>query len=118
MTYMEQRSYCNLLQKSYRGKNSERTYAIKDEGNNLFTQPKDISAQWGEYFSDLLTFENRLERSCECVQSSEDIPVKQEQEHLITIDEVRNSIKKMKKEKLPGDDGLPEEIVKAGGECE
>ena len=31
--------------------------------------------------------------------------------------EVKNAVKKMKKGKFPGGDGLPVEIIRAGGEC-
>ena len=79
------------LAKSYRGKNSEGTCAIKDKGNNLLTQHKVISARWGEYFNELLNVGNGLERFDECVLSSEGMPV--EQEDLIIIDEVRHAIK-------------------------
>ena len=103
------------LAKSYQGKNSEGTYAIKDKGNNLLTQRTDISVRWGEYFNELLNVGNGLERSDECVLASEGMPV--EQEDLITIDKVRNAIKETKKGKSPGDDGIPKETVKAGGEC-
>lgn len=63
------------LSKSYRGQDSERTYAIKDKGNNLLTQHKDIVARWGECFNELLNVENGLERSEEYVLSSKDIPL-------------------------------------------
>ena len=38
-------------------------------------------------------------------------------ENLITLEEVKNAVKKMKKGKFPGGDGLPVEIIRAGGEC-
>ena len=84
------------LAKSYRAKNSEGTCAIKDKGNNLLTQRKDVSARWGEYINELLNVGNGQERFDECVLQSEGMPV--EQEDLTTIDEVRNAIKEMKKE--------------------
>ena len=85
------------LAKNYRRKNSAGTYAIKDKGNNLLTQRKDFSSRWGEYFNELLNVGNGLERFHECVLPSKGMPV--EQEDLITIDEVRNAIKEMKKGK-------------------
>ena len=38
-------------------------------------------------------------------------------ENLITLEEVKYAVKKMKKGKSPGGDGLPIEIIRAGGEC-
>ena len=38
-------------------------------------------------------------------------------ENLITLEEVKNAVKKMKIGKSPGGDGLPVEIIRAGGEC-
>ena len=47
---------------------------------------------------------NGLERSDECLLPSEGMSV--QQEDFITIDEVRNKTKEMKKRKSPGDDGI------------
>ena len=56
-----------------------------------------------------------MEMTDEYLLPSEGMPV--EQEDCLTIDEVRNVIKEMKKGNLAGDDGIPVEMVKAGGEC-
>ena len=83
-------------------------------GNNHLTERTNINGKWGEYFNELLNVGNGLERFDEYVLPSEGMPM--EHEDLITIDDVRNAIKEMKKVKLPGDEGIPVEIVKAGGE--
>ena len=38
-------------------------------------------------------------------------------ENLITLEEVKNAVKKMKKGKSSGGYGLPIEVIRAGGEC-
>ena len=86
---------CSLA-KDYWGQSSEGAYAIKDKGNSQLTQLNNISDSWGEYFNELLNVGNRMERSDEYVLPSEGMPV--EQEDCITIDEVRTTIKEMKKE--------------------
>ena len=42
------------LTRSYRGKNNEMTYAVKNKNGELLTQPERIAERWMEYFSELL----------------------------------------------------------------
>jgi len=103
------------LAKRYRGKKNEGAYAIKDKSGNLLTQLGDIGKRWREYFSELLNLDSDLEGAGEAVLRNLDIIVGPE--NLITLEEVKNAVKKMKKGKSPGGDGLPVEIIRAGGEC-
>ena len=103
------------LAKRYRGKKNEGAYAIKDKSGNLLTQLEDIGKRWREYFSELLNLDSDLEGAGEAVLRNLDIIVGPE--NLITLEEVKNAVKTMKKGKSPGGDGLPVEIIRAGGEC-
>ena len=107
------------LAKSYRGKNSEVTYAIKDKQGNLLTQLEEIGARWGEYFGELLNVEGETVQVNEAtVETSVESEYEVTNEaDLITMDELRSAICVMKKGKSPGEDGLPVEILRSGGEC-
>ena len=103
------------LAKSYRGKNSEVTYAIKDKQGNLLTQLEEIGTRWGEYFEELLNVEEEpVQVNKSDVEDEYEVA---EEANLITMDELRSAISVMKKGKSPGEDGLPVEILRAGGEC-
>ena len=103
------------LAKSYRGKNSEVTYAIKDKQGNLLTELEEIGTRWGEYFGELLNVEEEPIQVNESDVEDEHEPA--EEANPITMDELRSAISDMKKGKSPGEDGLPVEILRAGGEC-
>ena len=69
---------------------------------------------WKEYFSTLLndvtdTEEDILDRIAP-------FPQQQELGHVLTIEEVKATIKKTKMNKSSGNDGIPAEIYKYGGE--
>ena len=103
------------LAKNYRGKNSEVTYAIKDKQGNLLTQLEEIGTRWGEYFEELL---NVGEQPVQVNESEvEDEYNDTEEANLITMEELISAISVMKKGKSRGEDGLPVEILRAGGEC-
>ena len=46
------------MARSYRGKNKDISYAIKDKSNNLFTEPEEKAKRWGEYFMELLNIKD------------------------------------------------------------
>ena len=100
------------LEKRYRGKKNEGAYTTKDESSNWLTQMKDIGKRWREYFSELLNVDSHQEGAGEAVLRNVDIIVGPE--NLITLEEVKNAVKKLKKGKSLGSDGLPVEIIIAG----
>ena len=66
----------------------------------------------GEYFCDLLNEPNEQF----IVEQEEVIEREEENEQPITIDELQMAVSKMKNRKSPGDDDLPVEVLKAGGQ--
>ncbi|XP_076067644.1 uncharacterized protein LOC143040436 [Oratosquilla oratoria] len=103
------------MAKNYRKGNNETTYAVKDKtGTELLTEPKEIEERWREYFEELLNVEDME------VEEERNVEIQQEQHgedlNEITIQEVKEALKKMRSGKAPGDDELPIELFKAAGE--
>ena len=103
------------MAKSYRGKNKGTAYAIKDKSNNLLTEPEEIAKRWGEYFMELLNIRDDEGASQELEEN--EILSEDDGNDSITVEEVRQVMKQMKNRKAPGDDGIPFELLGAGGEC-
>ena len=100
------------LANNYRAKRMRVSYAIKDKNNHILTEPEEIAERWREYFCDLLNEPNEQF----IVEQEEVIEREEENEQPITIDELQMAVSKMKNRKSPGDDGLPVEVLKAGGQ--
>ena len=75
---------------------------------------EEIAEIWKEYFSDLLNVEDN-EANLNNAPDENDVEM-EENEDTITEHEVRTAIQKMKRGKSPGEDELPVEILKAGGD--
>ena len=103
------------MAKNYRKGSNETTYAVKDKtGTELLTEPKEIEERWREYFEELLNVEDME------VEEERNVEIQQEQHgedlNEISIQEVKEALKKMRSGKAPGDDELPIELFKAAGE--
>ena len=103
------------MAKSYRGKNKGTAYAIKDKSNNLLTEPDEIAKRWGEYFMELLNIRDDEGASQELEEN--EVLAEDDGNDSITVEEVRQVMKQMNNGKAPGDDGIPLELLGAGGEC-
>ena len=102
------------MAKTYRGKNKEISYAIKDKEENLLVEPGEIAERWREYFENLLNSERAIcdgdERDRE-YQLSKD----SEEDWNITEQELRIAIEAMKNGKATGVDSIPVEFIKSAG---
>ena len=101
------------MAKGYRKVNKEKSYSLKDDQNNLLTEPEDVDRRWNEYFEGLLnTYEERPEEDI-CEDEEEDNLV---EEGRITEEEVLTALKHMRNNKAAGIDEIPAEIYKNGGQ--
>ncbi len=101
------------MAKNYRKGNNESTYAIMNKTGELLTKPQEIEERWREYFQELLNVED-VE-----VDEERNLDIQEEQgenPNEISIEEVKEALKKMRSGKAPGDDELPIELFKAAGE--
>ena len=75
------------MTKSYRGKNKDTSYAIKDKSNNLLTEPEELAKRWGEYFMELLNIRDDEGASQELEEN--EILAEDDGNDSITVEEVR-----------------------------
>ncbi len=93
-----------------------RTKMCRKKDGDLVCDMNGVLERWREHFDDLLNAEDDFcERTAPRKKSYETNDGKGFP--LPSIEEVAAAIKKLKNNKAPGDDGLPGELFKAGGEC-
>lgn len=84
-----------------------------DQGENFLTRPEAISKQWRRYFQGLQK-DGELVANEDSQQIQDKIIRNHEED--ISVKEVREAMEKIKNGKVPGEDGLPVEIIKVLGE--
>lgn len=95
------------LAKNYRKGSQETCSSVKDKEGNLLTEPADVDNRWKEYFSELLNAgEGEYEGNHGELEGQRNV------EAGITPEEVNAALKRMKRNKAVGCDGLPVEIFK------
>ena len=102
------------LTKSYRERYNELSYAVKDRNGQLLIEPERIAELWREYFSELLNVGGIGGEGQETIPILDD-PQHDGQESQIILEELKAAISQMKRGRAAGDDGIPVEILKAGG---
>ena len=102
------------MAKGYRKVNKEKSYSLKDDQDNLLTEPEDVDRRWNGYFEGLL---NTLEVGSD-VDISEDEEEEENQiaDECITTEEVLIALNHMRNNKAAGTDEIPAEIYKYGGQ--
>uniref|UniRef100_A0A1B0CKX3 Reverse transcriptase domain-containing protein n=2 Tax=Lutzomyia longipalpis TaxID=7200 RepID=A0A1B0CKX3_LUTLO len=83
----------------------------KDQQGNLLTQDTDIVKRWEEYFQVLLNAGDEP-----VVQDEEDMVADGREVEPPTLEDVVKAIQSLKNHKAPGEDNIPAELVKYGGD--
>ena len=83
---------------------------IKDENGNVMVNSEAVLKRWKEYFEKLMNEENNRE------PRTEETEVVNEEVNCVSREEVKNALRRMKKDKAVGPDELPIEVWKCMGE--
>lgn len=101
------------LVRQLKGKLTNTSRAIKDRAGNVLTESKKIKDRWTEYIKDLFTDKNTYKK--ETLEALKGRKIVNEEESEITLEEVERAMKNMKNNKSTGKDGIPIELIRAGG---
>ena len=91
------------------------TSAIKTKDGLVLTEPSSILERWAEHFDSVLNQSSTFDMSL-----LDEIPqwnANEELDALPNLEEILKSIKQLSCGKSPGDDGIPPEVYKHGGNC-
>ena len=86
-------------------------FACKDENGTLKTDKQEIMNRWKQYFADLTKTDNNIGNQVQEVHTIEN----DREIEPPTYKEVSDIINKLKRNKAPGTDNIPAELVKYGG---
>ena len=113
-TAKTRQAYCAI--KQLRGKFEARHGSVNDKDGKLITDRNKVMKRWTEYVKDLFTDNNRYEKSTLEELKRRTLPQEvTEVDDGILREEVEKAIKKLKNNKSTGPDGIPAELIKAGG---
>ena len=97
-------------QRDRAGKHVRHVRVIKDENGNVMVNSEAVLKRWKEYFEKLMNEENSKE------PRTEEREVVNEEVNCVSREEVKNAVRRMKKDKPAGPDELPVEVSKCMGE--
>ena len=104
--------YC-ALKAVYGPTKSTTAPVMGSDGKTLLTDRKQILERWAEHFSSVLNQQSSIDQA-----TFDNLPQMQTQNSLAAaprVDEILSVIKTLSAGKAPGSDGIPAEILKAGG---
>ena len=96
--------------KNLMGKTGRRGIIVDENGEQL-TDGKDRLGRWKRHFESVLNVGSSMSVELQNSQSTGDDDLAE-----LTIEEVRNAVKRLKNGKAAGDDGVVAELLKYGGE--
>ena len=106
----EKELYRLARQRDRAGKDVQHVRVIKDENGNVMVNLEAVLKRWKEYFEKLMNEENNRD------PRTEEAEVVNEEVNCVSREEVKNSLRRMKKGKAVGPDELPVEVWKCMGE--
>ena len=103
--------------KRVRKNEAGREERVKDRNGKLLVECQDVRKRWAEYFCELLNVEDGREAKIVQVDGRRQMPVfGEENDRLISKEEVKVALQEMKEGKAAGLDGCVTEYMKRGGE--
>ena len=106
----EKELYKLARQRDKAGKDVQHVRIIKDENGNVMVNSEAVLKRWKEYFEKLMNEKNNKD------SRTEEAEVVNEEVNCISREEVKNALRRMKKGKAVGPDGLPVKVWKCMGE--
>ena len=106
----EKELYKLAWQRDRAGKDVQNVRVIKDENGNVMVNSEAVLKRWKEYFEKLMNEENNRD------PRTEETEVVNEEVNCVSREEVKNALRRMKKDKAVGPDELPVEVWKCMGE--
>ena len=96
-------------QRDRAGKHVQHLRVIKDENGNVMTNLEAVLKRWKEYFEKLMNEKNNRDPRIE------EPEVVNEEVNCVSREEVKNALRRMKKDKAVGPDELPVKVWKCMG---
>ena len=97
-------------QRDRAGKDVQHMRVLKDENGNVMVNSEAVLKTWKEYFEKLMNLENKRD------PRTEEVEVVNEKLNCVSREEIKNTLRRMKKGKAVGSDELPLEVWKCMGE--
>ena len=105
----EKELYRLARQRDRAGKDVQNVRVINDENGNVMVNSEAVLKRWKEYFEKLMNQENNRE------PRTEEAEVVNEEVNCVSREEVKNTLRRMKKDEAVGPDELPIEVWKCMG---
>ena len=102
----EKELYRLARQRDRAGKDVQHVRVIKDENGNVMVNSEAVLKRWKEYFEKLMNEENNRD------PRTEEAEVVNKEVNCVSKEEVKNALRRMKKDKAAGQDELPVEVWK------
>ena len=110
----DSKSFHRILKTVYGPKSNSTSPVFDSDGKTLLTDKSEVLDRWKRHFEDLLNRDSTVDDSV-----IDSVPQRAEVEELSlepSIDEIRKAIGQLVSGKAPGNDGIPAEIFKFGGD--
>ena len=108
----EKELYRLASQRDRAEKDVQHLRVIRDENGNVMVNSEAVLKRWKEYFEKLMNKENNRD------SRTEEAEVVKEEVNCVSREEVKNTLRRIKKGKAAGPDELPVEVWKCMGKME